>query len=74
MKHTPVPPDVRVVAEAGAGTCRLHEFTHLGTTYAPEGRSVSAREGAQAGRVYGWAGLRRTTVESCHWQGLLGAQ
>lgn len=31
-------------------------------------------EGAQVGGVYGWAGLRRTTVESCHWRGLLGAR
>lgn len=26
-----------VVAEAEAGTCRLHEFTISGTTYTPEG-------------------------------------
>ena len=26
-----------VVAEAGTGTFRLHEFTISGTTYAPEG-------------------------------------
>ncbi|XP_034496749.1 sarcoplasmic/endoplasmic reticulum calcium ATPase 3 isoform X3 [Ailuropoda melanoleuca] len=33
-----------VVAEAEAGTCRLHEFTISGTTYAPEGEVRQAEQ------------------------------
>ncbi|OWK13859.1 ATP2A3, partial [Cervus elaphus hippelaphus] len=42
-----------VVAEAGAGTCRLHEFTISGTTYAPEGEVRQGERRVRCGQFDG---------------------
>ncbi|XP_077924149.1 sarcoplasmic/endoplasmic reticulum calcium ATPase 3 isoform X3 [Halichoerus grypus] len=42
-----------VVAEAEAGSCRLHEFTVSGTTYAPEGEVRRAEQPVHCGQFDG---------------------
>ncbi|XP_070338656.1 sarcoplasmic/endoplasmic reticulum calcium ATPase 3 isoform X5 [Equus asinus] len=42
-----------VVAEAEAGSCRLHEFTISGTTYAPEGEVRQAEQRVRCGQFDG---------------------
>uniref|UniRef100_A0A8D1AY22 P-type Ca(2+) transporter n=2 Tax=Sus scrofa TaxID=9823 RepID=A0A8D1AY22_PIG len=42
-----------VVAEAEAGTCRLHEFTISGTTYAPEGEVRQGEQPVRCGKFDG---------------------
>uniref|UniRef100_A0A286Y5E1 Calcium-transporting ATPase n=1 Tax=Cavia porcellus TaxID=10141 RepID=A0A286Y5E1_CAVPO len=55
-----------VVAEAEAGSCRLHEFTISGTTYAPEGEVSRGRGGVGGGNKHG---LLPTTL-SCQAKGI----